>query len=77
MAKALTAKGIENIKPTAQRREVPDGLIPGLYLLFNQAANRAGLIAIGSMGALASLPSALIQASILRPHEIGRARRFV
>ena len=33
MPKALTAKAIEQAKPTAARREIPDGLIPGLYLV--------------------------------------------
>lgn len=33
MAKALTVKAIEAIKPQASRREIPDGGLPGLYLL--------------------------------------------
>ena len=33
MAKALTAKLIENIKPGTARREVPDARTPGLYLI--------------------------------------------
>ncbi|HEY8005484.1 MAG TPA: integrase arm-type DNA-binding domain-containing protein [Methylocella sp.] len=41
MAKALTAKGIENIKPTAQRREVPDGLIPGLYFTIQPSGKQS------------------------------------
>jgi integrase len=32
MAKALTIKAIENIKPGAVRREIPDGEVTGLYL---------------------------------------------
>jgi integrase len=32
MAKALTVKAIENFKPGASRREVPDGDVRGLYL---------------------------------------------
>jgi integrase len=32
MAKALTVKAIENLKPTSRRREVPDGEVRGLYL---------------------------------------------
>ncbi len=31
MAKALTAKAIENFKPGEARREIADGLLPGLY----------------------------------------------
>ena len=32
MAKALTARGVENVKAEDQRREIPDGLLRGLYL---------------------------------------------
>ncbi|HEY8009178.1 MAG TPA: Arm DNA-binding domain-containing protein [Methylocella sp.] len=31
MAKALTIKALENLKPTSRRREVPDGGVGGLY----------------------------------------------
>ena len=33
MAKTLTVKGIENLKPSAVRLEVPDGLIRGLFFV--------------------------------------------
>ena len=33
MAKALTQKTIENLKPSARRLEVPDGAVPGLYFV--------------------------------------------
>jgi Arm DNA-binding domain len=33
MAAALTVKSIENLKPGPVRREVPDGLLPGLYFV--------------------------------------------
>lgn len=33
MAKALTVKFIENIKPTSSRQEIPDGGMAGLYLI--------------------------------------------
>lgn len=33
MSKALTVKALENIKPSASRREIPDGLVTGLYLV--------------------------------------------
>src|SRR5438046_1677274 len=33
MAKALTVKAVENAKPGPARREIPDGLLPGLYLI--------------------------------------------
>jgi hypothetical protein len=32
MAKALTVKTIENLKPSSSRREIPDGEVRGLYL---------------------------------------------
>ena len=32
MAKALTTKAIENLKPGSSRREIPDGEVRGLYL---------------------------------------------
>jgi integrase len=33
MAKALTSAALEKLKPEAQRREIPDGLVPGLYFI--------------------------------------------
>jgi integrase len=33
MAAALTVKSLENLKPGPVRREVPDGLLPGLYFV--------------------------------------------
>jgi len=33
MAKALTAKAIEALKPGTSRKEIPDGGLPGLYLI--------------------------------------------
>jgi hypothetical protein len=33
MAKALTVRSVENAKPAAQRQEIPDGLLAGLYLV--------------------------------------------
>lgn len=33
MAKTLTAKFIDSVKPDANRREIPDGGMPGLYLV--------------------------------------------
>ncbi|WP_234050428.1 MULTISPECIES: site-specific integrase [unclassified Xanthobacter] len=33
MTKPLTVKGIEALKPADDRREIPDGLMPGLYLI--------------------------------------------
>jgi hypothetical protein len=33
MAKALTVKAIEQLRPGPARREIPDGLLAGLYLI--------------------------------------------
>lgn len=33
MTKPLTVKGIEALKPTGTRREIPDGAMPGLYII--------------------------------------------
>jgi integrase len=41
MAKALTAKSIENIKSGATRREIPDGGCRGLYLIVQPTGGRA------------------------------------
>jgi integrase len=41
MAKALTAKSIENIRPGATRQEIPDGGCRGLYLIVQPSGRRA------------------------------------
>jgi integrase len=41
MAKALTVKTIENAKPGNSRREVPDGALPGLYLIVQATGARS------------------------------------
>jgi integrase len=33
MPKILTVRAVESVRPSAQRREIPDGVIPGLYLV--------------------------------------------
>lgn len=33
MAKVLTQKTIDNLKPISRRREIPDGAVPGLYFV--------------------------------------------
>src|SRR3546814_16216584 len=33
MAKNLTTKDVENVKPGTARKEIPDALLPGLYLV--------------------------------------------
>lgn len=41
MAKALTVKAIENLNPGGARREIPDGLIAGLYLCVQPTGHMA------------------------------------
>ena len=41
MAKALSAKSVENWKPTAQTQEIPDGGCRGLYLLVHPTGKKS------------------------------------
>ena len=41
MAKPLTQFTIDNLKPAAARREVPDGRVGGLYLIVQPSAARS------------------------------------
>src|ERR1700687_4746554 len=41
MATALTIKSLENLKPGLARREVPDGLLPGLYFIIQPSGKRS------------------------------------
>src|SRR3954469_14570824 len=42
MPKALTAQSVERLKPdTAKRLEIPDGLLPGLYLVIQPSGAKA------------------------------------
>lgn len=42
MTKALTAQSVDKLKPDASRRlEVPDGLLPGLYLVIQPSGARS------------------------------------
>jgi hypothetical protein len=41
MTKALTAKALENLKPGSRRREIPDGGMPGLYLIVQPSGKRS------------------------------------
>lgn len=41
MAKALTIKAVEAIRPRASRMEVPDGLLPGLYFVVQPTGSRS------------------------------------
>jgi hypothetical protein len=37
----LTTKAVEAIKPTTDRREIPDALLPGLYLIVQPSGARS------------------------------------
>src|SRR5215218_2734745 len=41
MAKALTARAIETIRPAGMRREIPDGLLRGLYLVIQPSGAKS------------------------------------
>jgi integrase len=41
MAKALTAKSVENVKPLAQTQEIPDGGCRGLYLIVHPTGKKS------------------------------------
>jgi hypothetical protein len=41
MPTALTARKLETIKPSKSRREVPDGYLPGLYLVVQPSGERS------------------------------------
>ena len=41
MAKALSAKAVEAMKPGVARREIPDGAFPGLYLVVQPSGARS------------------------------------
>ncbi|GEC30527.1 hypothetical protein N181_09755 [Sinorhizobium fredii USDA 205] len=42
MAKALTAKFIDSVKPSSARKEIPDGGMPGLYLVVQPKREQDG-----------------------------------
>jgi integrase len=46
MTKALTDTGIKNAKATSSRREIPDGLLPGLYLVVQPSPSGAKSFAV-------------------------------
>ena len=41
MAKPLTAISVEKLKPQASRREIPDALMPGLYLVIQPSGAKS------------------------------------
>lgn len=51
MTKALTALRIETEKPTAARREIPDGLLPGLYLVVQPSGAKSFAVRYRHAGA--------------------------
>lgn len=50
MAKALTVKTLENLKPGAARREVPDGLIRGLFFVLQPTGKGSWAVRYRSAG---------------------------
>jgi hypothetical protein len=42
MAKGLTIKTLENLKPGPARREIPDGLVPGFYFIVQPTGKASG-----------------------------------
>src|SRR4029077_3614139 len=41
MAKVLTVTALQNLKPGAARREVPDGVMPGLYFVIQPTGKKS------------------------------------
>lgn len=41
MSKALTAQSVEKLPPQASRQEIPDGLLPGLYLVIQPTGKKS------------------------------------
>jgi hypothetical protein len=50
MAAVLTAKALENLKPGPVRREVPDGLLPGLYFVVQPSGKSSWAVRYRSGG---------------------------
>jgi integrase len=50
MAKALTVKGLENLRPSEVRREVPDGLIRGLFFVLQPTGKASWAVRYRSAG---------------------------
>ena len=50
MAKALTAKALENLKPGDARKEVPDGLIRGLFFVLQPTGKASWAVRYRSRG---------------------------
>lgn len=66
MARNLTAKFIDAVKPGSARREIPDGLLPGLYLVVQPSGAKSWAVRYRhagrprklTLGTLAALPLA-------------------
>jgi integrase len=50
MATALTVKSLENLKPGLARREVPDGLLSGLYFIVQPSGKRSWAVRYRASG---------------------------
>jgi hypothetical protein len=50
MAKALTTRAVEAMKPGRVRREIPDGLLPGHYLVIQPSGARSWAVRYRSNG---------------------------
>jgi integrase len=50
MAKALTVKTLENLKPGMTRREIPDGLLQGLYFILQPSGKASWAVRYRSHG---------------------------
>ena len=51
MTKALTPKRIEAEKPATARKEIPDGLLPGLYLVVQPSGAKSYAVRYRHAGA--------------------------
>jgi hypothetical protein len=60
----LTTKTIETIKPTAVRQEIPDALLPGLYLVVQPSGARSFAVRYRTTASRVSTRWAPIQFSI-------------
>ena len=50
MAKPLTARAVEQVKPEGKVREIPDGALPGLYLVVQPSGTRSFALRYRHMG---------------------------
>lgn len=55
MAKALTAVSVEKVKASDRRQEIPDGLVPGLYLVLQPSGKRSWAVRYRKAGATRKL----------------------